>query len=69
MARQTAADRREVREVTHDAAYFAAELYSALLAVKFTDVAGRGVVNFNANQAFELTKTLIYEAAKDRNLV
>ncbi len=48
-----------VAELCSEAATIAAELYSALLAVTVPDRAGRGTTNFNHNQAFELTKTLL----------
>lgn len=52
-------------EVSSELAAISAELFGALLAARVPDGAGRGIVNFNSNQAFELTKILLAHAVNE----
>ena len=65
MAAQTP-ERREA--LLSDTARMAADMYAAFLNAPIPASGGRSILYFSDEQAFELTRTLLYEAIKDANL-
>ena len=63
-----AAQTPEQREaLLSDTARMAADMYAAFLSAPIP-ASGQGFLRFSGEQAFELTRTLLYEAIKDANL-
>jgi hypothetical protein len=62
------AERSPAQELARDMAAIAANVYAALLGVRFT-APGSAVDRFTSEQAFALTRELFYGVVKDEGLL